>query len=298
MITSSKIIKRFFSTFKHYKKLSCSAQEYLNVVINVPEYKLFLPWCLNSYIVSKKDEHNFEAILTVNFKIYEASYLSKVTCRRTFNGEYNVCSLSENNSVFKYLRSDWKIADIGENQCQIRYDVEFKFKNIIYQQISSYFINMIGITMNEAFEKRVLQLKQADSEALSLKQKQINKEKTEKIRKIDDENLKIKEDKTKDLKEINGEVIQRLKTDKAVKLDLGKLILEVLDILQVFLHQKKIDLAEYNTLLEIIQKNQVLSEFIVQAYCIFIEKREFYIDSEKKLLDYLKDVILMKKTSY
>lgn len=298
MITSSKIIKNFFSTFKHYKKLSCSAEEYLNVVINVPEYKLFLPWCLNSYITSKKDEHNFEAILTVNFKIYEASYLSKVTCRKNLNGDYNVCSLSEDNSVFKYLRSDWKITDLGENQCQIRYDVEFKFKNIIYQQISSYFINMIGVTMNEAFEKRVLQLKQINQKTLKDKQEPNNKKNIEKI--IIDEGKKMKneEDKSRDLKEKSDEVILIKKMDTLAKIDLGKLILEILDILQVFLHQNKLDLAEYNTLLEIIKKNQVLTEFIIQAYCIFIEKREFYNDSENKLLNYLRDVIVMKKTSY
>ena len=221
-----------------------------------------------------------------------------MTCRRTFNGEYNVCSLSENNSVFKYLRSDWKIANIGENQCQVRYDVEFKFKNIIYQQISSYFINMIGITMNEAFEKRVLQLKKIDRKVLKPEQELNCKENTEKITTNGEQNLRDKEDNNKYLKERNGEEIRMIKMDNLAKIDLGKLILEVLDILQVFLHQKKIDLAEYNTLLEIIQKNQVLAEFVVQAYCIFIERREFYIDSEKKLLDYLRDVIVMKKTSY
>lgn len=51
----SLFIKSFFSSIKFCQKktLNANAKEYFDVVSDVANYKLFLPWCSQSQIISK-----------------------------------------------------------------------------------------------------------------------------------------------------------------------------------------------------------------------------------------------------
>ena len=52
---------------------------FFQVIYEVQNYKHFVPFCSNSTIIKKKGFSYFEAELTVNFKLYSDSYISKVT---------------------------------------------------------------------------------------------------------------------------------------------------------------------------------------------------------------------------
>lgn len=256
------LFRCFSTTFSQEKKVPCSAKDYFKIVSNVEDYKHFLPWCIDSEIITKLDDYNFDAKLTINFKIYQDSYISKVRSKIS-NEVYDISSTSENNSIFKFLNSNWKIISLGDDICQMNYDVDFEFRNILYQQMSSYFVEIVGNSMNKAFEKRIFEL---------VNQNTIIKT---------SEEIFVEE-------KVQTNVINNFKKYSTLTFNL-------IEILKKFYHQKKLNEAEFSSLMEILEKNAILKEFIIQAYNIFIETNGYYKDAEYKLLHYLKDIVLMRK---
>ncbi|EAR84343.2 polyketide cyclase/dehydrase (macronuclear) [Tetrahymena thermophila SB210] len=144
----------------HYNQKSIlpyNAQDFFQVVYEVENYHRFLPWCSNSIIHKRKGFQYFEAELFVNFKVYQDSYISKVSSDVT-KDNYQIISLSNNISAFKHLQSTWKIKPLSEKSCQIDYDIEFEFKNILYQTVAQMFLDNVIKKINQSFEERTYQL--------------------------------------------------------------------------------------------------------------------------------------------
>ncbi|KAL4437596.1 hypothetical protein ABPG74_017834 [Tetrahymena malaccensis] len=144
----------------HYNQKSIlpyNAQDFFQVVYEVENYHKFLPWCSNSIIHKRKGFQYFEAELFVNFKVYQDSYISKVSSEVT-KDNYQIISLSNNISAFKHLQSTWNIKPLTEKQCQIDYDIQFEFKNILYQTVAQMFLDNVIKKINQSFEERAYYL--------------------------------------------------------------------------------------------------------------------------------------------
>ncbi|KAL4487620.1 hypothetical protein ABPG72_017409 [Tetrahymena utriculariae] len=144
----------------HYNQKSIlpyNAQDFFQVVYEVENYHKFLPWCSNSIIHKRKGFQYFEAELFVNFKVYQDSYISKVSSEVT-KDNYQIISLSNKISAFKHLQSTWNIKPLSEKSCQIDYNIQFEFKNILYQTVAQMFLDNVIKKINQSFEERACQL--------------------------------------------------------------------------------------------------------------------------------------------
>ncbi len=87
-------------------------------------YKDFLHWCSRYFIDKNINKNEFEATLTIDFKIYEVSYKSLVKNYQNKN-YYEVESKSLDNQVFDFLIGKWQIHHINDKSCFFNYDIEF-----------------------------------------------------------------------------------------------------------------------------------------------------------------------------
>ena len=191
-----------------------------------------------------------------------------------------VSNIERNNPIFNFLVSQWQIKELGQDKCEMRYDVEFEFRNFIYQQVSQYFIDIVGEKMTNAFEKRLFDEK-AKNAQFGKNNKIILDEKAKSVQMIK---------KISQTKEQNDKEIKR----KSVLISTHSEILESLK-LQIcqFYKLHEISDGEYISIMEIIDKILDLKEFLIQAYVLFCNNRNCK-NGESKLLSYLKDISLMK----
>ena len=117
-----------------------------DLVADVSAYPKFLPWCAAARVKSLQDEGNHEVMtadLVISFKVFRERFGSRVTLwqeRRKIDTEYI-------DGPFRYMKSKWEFAD-AEGGCEVRFFVDFEFKNAILQGI-------IGVVFNEAMQRIV-----------------------------------------------------------------------------------------------------------------------------------------------
>ena len=102
-----------------YNKLTTlkfSSIQLFNVVIDVEAYPLFLPWCLYSKIVSKKDNYNFDASLTVGYKAIDQQYTSRIAA--TYPKKIKSLAIS---GPFKTLDSSWSFKNLNNKSCEVEF---------------------------------------------------------------------------------------------------------------------------------------------------------------------------------
>ena len=172
-----------------------------------------------------------------------------------------ISDIEPNNQIFNILISKWNISPLTENHCQMKYDIEFEFRNFLYQQVSQYFIDIVGEKMTVAFENR-------------LNDQNLRKNELNTMKKED----KISEPRKKNIVISNLDILESLKVK-----------------VKYFYEIQHLTDGEFKNIMEIIDKNLDLKEFLIQAYIIFCKNNLNYKDGEYKLLHYLKDICLMKR---
>ena len=192
------------------------------------------------------------------------SYDSIVNIEQNQNLYKIVSNIDKRNPIFERLISKWQINHIDEKQCEMKYDVEFKFRNFLYQQLSQYFIDIVGDKMSNAFERRL---------------------NDEKLRKNKILLNKSNEEKTSD----------ESKRKSTILLTHSEILESLIAQINSFYELHKITDGEFTIIMEIINENLDPKEFLVQAYILFCKNNLKYTDGECKLLYYLKDISLMKR---
>ena len=170
----TKLLKRLFSHVKFqklyfYKDLNPSTL--YGVIKDVEDYKNFVPMCIESKIIKKNTEDNFDALLEINYKFFTDSYVSSVDCFKNENNPtvYKITSDSIEKSFFKYLKSEWVFYS-KDGGCEIDYKIEFSFTNSMYNTITNPLKNFIASTTLSSMvmeaKKRELLLKNKRQEKL------------------------------------------------------------------------------------------------------------------------------------
>ena len=124
-----------------------------NIVIDVESYPLFLPWCLSSKIISKVNKNNFDASLTVGYKVIDEKYTSRIEA--VFSKKIRSYAIS---GPFKSLDSNWTFNDINSNQCEVEFKIEYEFKSFFLDKVMGSLFKKATLKMLEAFEKRAFYL--------------------------------------------------------------------------------------------------------------------------------------------
>ena len=139
-------------SFQNTKILPYTDKQLYNIIIDVESYPEFLPWCKESEILSKIDENNFDAKLTIGYKALDEHYTSRV------KGIY----LKQIESIavagpFKYLDSIW-VFKKSENFCEVTFKLDYEFKSFFLAKIMGSIFQKASEKMFSAFESRAKEL--------------------------------------------------------------------------------------------------------------------------------------------
>ncbi|MCC5970888.1 MAG: type II toxin-antitoxin system RatA family toxin [Pararhodobacter sp.] len=143
------------------RQLPYSAQQIYDLVADVARYPEFLPWTAAARIRSRKPlagrsagAEVLEADLVISFKVFRERFGSRVTLLPA-EGRIETEYLD---GPFRYLHSHWEVEDRPEGGCEVRFLVDFEFRNALMQKI-------IGVVFDEAM-KRVVSAFERRADAL------------------------------------------------------------------------------------------------------------------------------------
>ena len=135
------------------KKFNYSKKDLIKLVLKIEDYKFFLPWCLNSKILSidkKKKDLKITADLEIGFNSFREVYTSNVVYD-SITSKIEVTSISSN---IKKLLNIWKFETIDKNSCTVNFYIDIELKNPIINIIFSKFFNYGFEKILSSFEQR------------------------------------------------------------------------------------------------------------------------------------------------
>ena len=138
------------------KKIPCSKENLIKMVLDIEKYREFVPWCLKGKIHTKSDEGNkvkITADLTIGKSFFNETYKSFVT----YDKSSDLIHVTNMEGPLKYLENKWFFRQDGENS-EVDFHVDFELKNKILNtlMIKSFDIGLKKIA--DAFEKRAIEL--------------------------------------------------------------------------------------------------------------------------------------------
>lgn len=140
------------------KRFDYSQDLIYQVVSSVDEYHKFIPYCKTSFITERDSEGQpTVAGLDVGFKDFDEVYTCDLHCERP----NLVRAKSITHTLFRFLETEWTIAKVSSNQCDVEMRLRYEFKNPLYNQVSSIFADKISTKMTRAFERRAYDLSKA-----------------------------------------------------------------------------------------------------------------------------------------
>ena len=127
--------------------LPYTARQMYDLVADVQAYPLFLPWCSAARIRLRRPEgagEVMEADLVISFKVFREKFGSRVTLwpeDLRIDTDYL-------DGPFKHLHSNWSFRDLDTGGCEVAFQVDFEFRNVVLQRL-------IGVVFNEAMHRIV-----------------------------------------------------------------------------------------------------------------------------------------------
>ena len=138
------------------KKIPCSKENLIKMVLDIEKYPEFVPWCLNGKIHSIKEKDKVIEIiadLTIGKSFFKETYKSHIIYQKNLN-QILVTNI---NGPLKKLENKWFFKDLGENS-EVDFHINFELKNKILNllMIKSFDIGIKKIAT--AFEDRAVKL--------------------------------------------------------------------------------------------------------------------------------------------
>lgn len=124
-----------------------------DLVADVARYPEFLPWCVATRVRKGGTDEGFEADMTIGFKVFRESFLSRIKLDRPNRIDVNYVY-----GPFKYLTNKWIFEPQPNGHCIIDFHVDFEFRSHLLERlIGSVFTEAVH-RMVSAFEKRAYDL--------------------------------------------------------------------------------------------------------------------------------------------
>lgn len=138
---------------KERKHVPHTPEQIFDLVIDVPSYPEFLPWCTDTRILSRETENGKDVLtadLIVAFQAFRESFRSRVTSDR----HTRQIDIDYIKGPFKYLHNRWRFEDAPQGGCIIDFYIEFEFKSKVLQVLISSVFELAVKKMVNAFEDR------------------------------------------------------------------------------------------------------------------------------------------------
>jgi len=138
--------------FEETKVLPASAKVMYDLVMDIEAYPAFVPWVCGAELLEVKD-NELSAELTMDLagtkhKFQTVDYFMP----------HKLIEIRLLSGPFKFLESVWTFEHIDENSCEVRFSIEFEFKNMMLDFVASPIFGAACKTMVNTFEKRVRSL--------------------------------------------------------------------------------------------------------------------------------------------
>ncbi len=105
-----------------------SAKQMYDLVANVNEYPNFLPWCIGARLYNINDD-DFYADLIIGFKVFRERFTSHVMLSD------NKIKIDYIKGPLEHLHNAWHFEDLDEGGSKLHFEVDFEFKNKIFQKV-------------------------------------------------------------------------------------------------------------------------------------------------------------------
>ena len=135
------------------KKFNYSRKDLIELVLKIDDYKFFLPWCINSKILTiekNKGDLKIIADLDIGFRSFREIYTSVVIYNNE-NSKIVVTSISGN---IKKLINIWEFKEINKKSCNVVFFIDIELKNPIINILFSKFFNYGFEKILNSFEQR------------------------------------------------------------------------------------------------------------------------------------------------
>ena len=135
------------------KKFNYSRKDLIELVLKIDDYKFFLPWCINSKILTidkNKVDLKIIADLDIGFKSFREIYTSEVIYNNQ-NSKIVVTSICGN---IKKLINIWEFEEIDKKSCNVVFFIDIELKNPIINILFSKFFNYGFEKILNSFEQR------------------------------------------------------------------------------------------------------------------------------------------------
>jgi len=138
------------------KKIPCSKENLIEMVLDIEKYPEFVPWCLGSKIhdkIDKGDKIEIKADLTIGKSFFRDTYKSFVIYYKSVDSIH----VTNIDGPLKHLENKWLFKKDGDSS-EVEFHVDFELKNKILNvlMIKSFGIGLKKIA--DAFEKRAIEL--------------------------------------------------------------------------------------------------------------------------------------------
>ena len=138
------------------KKISCSKENLIKMVLDIEKYPEFVPWCLNGRIYNKIYKGNIIEItadLTIGKSFFNETYKSFVI----YNKSSDSIHVTNMRGPLKYLENKWFFKQKGNNS-EVDFQVDFELKNKVLNLFISKSFDIGLKKIADAFEKRAIEL--------------------------------------------------------------------------------------------------------------------------------------------
>ncbi|EYC28526.1 hypothetical protein Y032_0007g3272 [Ancylostoma ceylanicum] len=153
---SNSLPKRLFSghemAYAEKRLIGFSREQMFDVVSDVGQYRLFIPWCRRSDILEKHGNSRV-AELEIGFPPLRESYQSRIILVRPSV----VHSVVIGESIFNTLETTFRFGHGkpgNDLSCTLHYDLVFEFKSALHSGMAHLFFDRVVKTMVGAFLKR------------------------------------------------------------------------------------------------------------------------------------------------
>lgn len=126
-----------------------SCEEMYSVVVDVKNYKKFVPFCTDSTILEEKSDQ-LRANLQIGFPPIIENYTSNVSMLKPSL----VQAVCKDGRLFNYLETTWKFSPglkSNPQSCVVDFYILFEFKSVIYSQVANMFFDKLVDEMENAF---------------------------------------------------------------------------------------------------------------------------------------------------
>ena len=135
------------------KKFNYSKKDLIELVLKIDDYKFFLPWCINSKILTinkKKKDLKIIADLEIGFKSFREIYTSEVI----YNNQNSKIEVTSINGNIKKLLNIWEFEEIDKKSCNVIFFIDIELKNPIVNILFNKFFNYGFEKILNSFERR------------------------------------------------------------------------------------------------------------------------------------------------